>query len=105
MLKIVEKSGPWGIRKKTLEVPLIDGGTIWDYIPDRFQRLEVVSVILNGEPKFDEELRSMVIQDGDELVLAPYCGIIGFILSVALQLFSWGLKQNEQEALKQNKMH
>lgn len=105
MLKITEKTGPWGVLKKTLDVPLIEGGTIWDYIPDWMKRLDVVSIILNGTPQHDEELNSVVPRDGDELQLAPYYGVIGFILSVALQVFSWGYKQNEQEALKQNRWH
>ena len=105
MLKIIERAGPWGILKRKLEVPLIDGGTIWDYIPEWIRRIEIVSVILNGEAKHDEELMSVELFDNDVLELAPYHGAIGFILSVALQLFSWGLKQNQQAHLSINRLH
>jgi hypothetical protein len=105
MIRIIKKSGPWDSRKKQIEVPVIDGGTIWDYIPQRFKRIEMVSIILNGEPKFDEELRSVVLKDGDELVLSPYPGILGFMLSVGLQMGAMGLKAHEQKALDWNRTH
>ena len=105
MLKIIEKAGPWGILKRKLEVPIIDGGKLWDYFPEWIRRIEVVSIVLNGEAKHDEEFMSVEPVDGDVLELAPYHGIIGFIFSVALQLFSWGLKQNEQANLGTNRLH
>jgi hypothetical protein len=91
MLKIREKKGLWSPVHKEYEVPLIDGGTIWDYIPDFYKRIEVVSVTLNGKPIYNEELRSVQPKSGDVLNLAPYAGIFQLVLSIFLYAASWAI--------------
>lgn len=109
MLKIVRRMGAWGPVKEEVKVPLIDGGTVWDYLPEDFKSLDVVLISLNGNSLFDEQIKSIIPQDGDRLVIAPYAGIvlnlILLVVGIAINVGLWAFNQHEARSLKENRRH
>jgi hypothetical protein len=56
---------------------------LWEYIPDEYRRMDVVSVKLNHQPiEKDEDLLTIVPQPGDELSLTPVAGVWGVVINV-----------------------